>query len=122
MVSQNMTFATQRLGGIGVFDMSVGGSQTAINITAPTLINPRRCILWTVHVIAPGTAGVLTLNDAATLAAANESNQFASINFANLSAGQLIPLKWPMQSGIVLSAVPTGAAINIAYNFGPYGA
>jgi hypothetical protein len=111
--------AGQNLGG---YDQTIGGTQTAINITAPALINPRRCILWTVHIIAPGTAGVLTLNDCATLAAANESNQITSISFANLSAGQLIPLKWPVQSGIVVSAVPTGAAINFAYNFGAYGA
>jgi hypothetical protein len=106
---------------LGVYDESVGGSQTATNVTAPALINPRRCVLWTVHIIAPGTAGILTLNDCATLAAANESNQITSINFANLSAGQLIPLKWPMQNGIVVSAVPTGGVINFAYNFGPYG-
>jgi hypothetical protein len=121
MVSQNQTFATQRLGGIGVYDQSVGGSQTAVGITAPALLNPRRCILYTINVVAPGTAGILTLNDCATLAAANESNQITSISFANLSAGQLIPLKWPVQSGIVVSAVPTGAVLNFAFTYGPYG-
>jgi hypothetical protein len=115
MVSQNMTFATQRLGGIGVFDMSVGGSQTAINITAPALINPRRCILYTINVVAPGNAGNLVINDAASLDAANESNQTLVCPFASLSV--LLPLAWPMQNGIVVSAVPTGAVLNFAYSY-----
>jgi hypothetical protein len=108
---------------LGVYDQTIGGTQTALNITAPTLINPRRCILWTINVVNPGNAGVLTINDAASLEAANESNQMLVFPFASLvAAGPLVKLAWPMQSGIVVSAVPTGAVLNFAFTYGPHGA
>jgi hypothetical protein len=106
--------AGQNFGGS---DQTIGGTQTAINITAPTLINPRRCVLWTVHIIAPGTAGLLTINDAASLDAADDSNVLFSVEFGALTAGQVIPLRWPVTSGIVVSAVPTGASVNIAFSY-----
>jgi hypothetical protein len=108
---------------LGVYDESVGGSQTAINITAPALINPRRCVLWTINVVNPGNAESLVINDVATLDGANESNQMLVFSFASLvAAGPLVKLAWPMQSGIVVSAVPTGAVLNFAFTYGPHGA
>lgn len=107
---------------ISAFDSSIGGTRTANGITAAALINPRRCTLNSMHVVAPGTSGTLTINDAASLDGANESNIIFSHDFSDLTAGQLIPLQWPVQSGIVVSAVPTGGSINLAFTFGPYGA
>jgi hypothetical protein len=107
----------------GVSDQTVGGTQTATNVTAPTLINPRRCILWTINVVNPGNAESLVINDVATLDGANESNQMLVFPFASLvAAGPLVKLAWPMQSGIVVSAVPTGAVLNFAFTYGPHGA
>jgi hypothetical protein len=106
----------------GVYDQTIGGTQTAIGITAPTVINPRRCILYTINVVAPGNAGNLVINDVATLDGANEANQMLVFSFASLvAAGPLVKLAWPMQSGIVVSAVPTGAVLNFAFTYGPYG-
>jgi hypothetical protein len=81
-----------------VFDVSVGGNQTANGITAPAVVNPRRCILFTVNVVAPGTAGVLTINDAASLDDADDSNIIFTRDFSLLTGGQLIRSRGPCRT------------------------
>jgi hypothetical protein len=88
----------------------------AYNITGPTVItppsplNPIKGILG-VSVLTEGTAGELVLNDCATLAQANVSNELIVIPY------QQIPsyLDLPVQNGLVISQVPTGMVLAIAY-------
>lgn len=66
-----------------------------------------------------GSAGVLTLNDCVSLAQASAANQILSVayNDAIFQSGVGIAnaLDWPLANGLVVSAVPTGAVLSIAY-------
>ena len=76
------------------------------SITPPSPLNPITGILG-VSVLSEGTAGQLILNDCATLAQANVSNELIVIPY------QQIPsyLDLPVQNGLVISQVPTEVQI-----------
>jgi hypothetical protein len=59
---------------------------------------------------------LLTLNDAASLAAANSGNTFWSAPLEALSAGMTIALSKTTSSGLVVSAVPPGVGISIDFS------
>lgn len=90
--------------------------QAAYNITAPIAITPSSPLnpitgILGVSVLAEGTAGQLVLNDCATLAQANVSNELIVIPY------QQIPsyLDLPVQNGLVIGQVPTGIVLAVAY-------
>ena len=90
---------------------------TALNITAPAVIKAKPGTVIRVIVNAPGTAGVLTVNDNNLTGASNVAgNQILSIGFANLIAGQEIELKVACLTGITVSAVTTDGLFVITYN------
>jgi hypothetical protein len=91
-----------------------GGNSTALNITAAAVIKALPGTVFRIAVVAPGSAGVLTLNDVATVGAAAAANQIVSIPFGNLVGA--IPLDWPCAAGIVVSSVPTGGQVSIAFS------
>jgi hypothetical protein len=93
-----------------------GGVSSAINITSAQVIKAARGICATLICIAPGSAGSVVLNDCATTGAAAATNEFFSKLFSVLSAGQVIPLKWPCGAGIVISSVPTAGVFSIAFS------
>lgn len=92
-----------------------GGDRTTLNVTAVAVIKPASGTLMRITVIAPGTAGSLTFNDCATTGAATAANEIYTAGFAALSAGQVVTLEWPVSVGIVLSSIPTGGQVSIAY-------
>ncbi|MGO9038181.1 MAG: hypothetical protein ACLQKH_09365 [Steroidobacteraceae bacterium] len=102
--------------------MSTWVEASAYNISAASLVFPvsTRAKLKSYIVQTPGTAGVLTFNDCATLADASAANQIISIPY-NLNAGSgdiwPAPFDWPINSGIVISAVPTGLVLAVSYEF-----
>jgi len=102
---------------MATFDRSVGGNQSALNVTAAAVINPQPCVLYSVIVVNPGTDGTLTLNDTTTVGGASSSNTLVTVPSGSLTAGQQIVLQIPIASGIVVSSMPTGGAINIGYSF-----
>ena len=93
-----------------------GGISSAINITAAQVIKAAPGICATLICVAPGSAGSLVLNDCATTGAAAATNELFSKLFSALSAGQVIPLKWPCGAGIVVSSVPTAGVFSIAFS------
>jgi hypothetical protein len=96
---------------------SMYGLFTALNITAPVVIKAKPGNVMRIIVNAPGTAGVLTINDNNLIGASNVAgNQILSIGFANLFAGQEMVLKFPCLTGITVSAVTTGGLFVITYN------
>jgi hypothetical protein len=113
------TLATSAIGQqrLPAFDLSVGGNQSALNVTSPAVINPRRCILYSLTIINPGSGGTLTLNDAASVGAATSANLLLTMTSASLVAGQSFQLAFPVTTGLVVSSVPTGASINVAYSY-----
>ena len=61
-------------------------------------------------VITAGSAGAWTFNDCATVGAAATANEISSIayNATGLVAGIPLHFDWPLTTGLVCSAVPTG--------------
>jgi hypothetical protein len=97
--------------------------QTAYNITAPQVIapasplNPLTELVGYIVQVA-GTAGNLVFNDCATLAQASIANQILSIPY-NDAIGAIGPgsaLNLPIQTGMVVSAVPTGMVLSVVYS------
>ena len=88
----------------------------AFNISAPGIITPPSPLntvagIEGASVLTQGSAGSWVFNDAATLAAASIANQFASCPFDRFPV-----VDWPVQNGLVISQVPTGAVISVVYN------
>jgi hypothetical protein len=96
--------------------VTTGGKSSALDVTAAAAIKGAAGRLCKISVIAPGSAGSLTLNDAASTGAAAAANEIASIAFGSLTAGQVIALDWPCANGITVSAIPTGGAVSISYS------
>lgn len=96
---------------------------SAYNVSAPALVFlvSTRAKFKSFIVQNPGSAGNLVFNDSATLAGANASNQIASFayNSSLISSSEPwpAPFDWPLQSGLVVSAVPTGMILAVSYEF-----
>jgi hypothetical protein len=83
------------------------------NVSAPTVVAVPARRLGEYIVQTPGSAGVLTFNDCATLAQASPANQVISILYNNAQASE--DIDWPLQNGLVISAVPTGMVLAVTY-------
>src|ERR1700733_8537101 len=93
-----------------------GALFSALNVIAPAVLRSSGGgTLYSVSITTVGSAGNLTFNDCATTGAATAANQIGSWPIANLSVGQVITLKWPCANGIVVSSVPTGGSVSVAY-------
>ena len=103
-----------------VVAMNPGGTQTAMGVTAPglikTFVTPGfASVLYRIIVVQPGTSGLLTANDSATIAGSNASNTLISAPYSILTQGQVIPILATCLSGIMLSSVPTGGVFTVTY-------
>ena len=87
----------------------------AFNISAPTVITPPPLNPITgivgIDVQTEGSAGSLVLNDCASLAGASIENQIAVIPYQQMGAA----IDFPLENGLVISAMPTGAVISVLY-------
>jgi len=99
----------------GIPDVYTGGGSSALGVTAATVVKAGPGAIARLIVIAPGSAGALTLNDTASLASASATNEVYSAPYTALTSGQIITLEWPCGTGIALSAVPTGAQLSVSY-------
>lgn len=91
--------------------VSEGGYQSALNITAASVVKASPGRLCKIVVIAPGTtSGTLTINDLTTTTGGAAGNEIFSIGYAAMSAGQVIVLDWPCLTGIAVTAVPGGGS------------
>jgi len=73
-----------------------------------------RCVQ--VMVVTPGTAGSLTLNNCATVGAATGGNQIITYLASGMFAGQIIDVNFTCDTGIVVSAMPTGGQFTVVYS------
>jgi hypothetical protein len=94
-----------------------GGSSSALQVNATGVIKGSAGRLAKLLVQTPGSAGNIVLNDAATVAGANASNQILSLAFNAVTdvAGGVISLDWPCANGIVVSAITTGGVFAVSY-------
>jgi uncharacterized membrane protein len=107
----------------GVQVVAVGGLNTAQNLTAAAVIKASPGRLARIVIINAGTTGGgFVINNATTTTggAITAANQVLNLpyNATNCYAGSVINLDIPCNSGIVLSAVPTGGSpqIVVTYN------
>jgi hypothetical protein len=70
--------------------------------------------LVSIIVVAPGSAGNLTLNDCTTTGAAAAGNQILSVAFGALTAGQVITVLYPYKLGVTVSAITTGGSFHVS--------
>jgi hypothetical protein len=85
-------------------------------IAPPSPLNPMLGVVgfW---VQTPGSAGVLTLNDCTTLAAASIANQILTLSYQDAAIGNM-PLPggdMPLTNGLVISAMPNGMVLTVVY-------
>ena len=97
--------------------VTTGGLKSVLNVTAAAVIKAGAGRAVRVVVIAPGSAGSLTLNDCATTGAATTANEIYTIGYAALSVGQVITLDWPCATGFVVSAVPSAGSPQFAISY-----
>ena len=69
----------------------------------------------TITITGTASAGSLTINDCATTGAAAAANQVVSIPSTSLTSPVLFLGGFVTTTGIVISAVPTGATVGIAF-------
>jgi len=69
-----------------------------------------------VMVVTPGTTGSLTLNNCATVGAATGGNQIISYLASGMFPGQIIDVGFTCDTGIVVSAMPTGGQFTVVYS------
>lgn len=93
-----------------------GGVSAALDITEATVLKPEPGILCTISVLAAGTSGTLTVNDAASTGGAQTANAIYSCAYDELPADGVIPLNWPCSTGITVSSVPSGAQVAVSYS------
>lgn len=96
---------------------SPAGQKTAFNVAATKVIKaPGPGTVFTIRVITAPSASALTLNDCALVADAALANELASIPFGLLTAGALIQVQAPFQTGLVVSSIGTGGVYTISYS------
>lgn len=100
----------------GALTVTDGGLKSVLDVTAAAVIKASPGRLAKIMIVAPGTGGVLTINDCASVGAAATANEILTIAFGSLTVGQVIEFDWPCAVGIVVSAVPSGGSqISVSY-------
>jgi hypothetical protein len=99
-------------------------NQTINGITAPQVIapaSPFNPVMTLVGYIqqTPGSAGNLTFNDCATVEGASIENQILSVPYTNtgvatIGFGNTVDI--PVETGLVISSVPTGMVLSVEFS------
>jgi hypothetical protein len=101
----------------GVSQLLAQGLKSALNLTAATVVKTGAGRLVKISVISGGTTGgAFAFNDCATTGAATAANQIFTLPFG-ATAGSVYVLDVPVVNGLVLSAVPTAGAPQLAISY-----
>jgi hypothetical protein len=92
-----------------------GGLYAALNVTTAQALSTSQSILCAILIVAPGSAGSLTINDCATTGAASAANTIFTALYTSLTVGQVIVLNWPCGTGLTVSAIPTAGQISMSF-------
>ena len=97
--------------------VSTGDTKSTLAVAAASIIKatPGRLARIIINGVV-GTGGALTLNDCATVGAAAAGNVVYT-TVGTIPVGTVVNLDWPFQTGIVVSAVPTGGTVSIAISW-----
>ena len=88
-------------------------AELSSNITGTKVVKGSPGKMIRLLVAEPGSGGSLTLNNCATVGAANAGNQV--ISYQQLFAGQIINIGFVCDTGIVCSAITTGFQGTLIY-------
>jgi len=93
------------------------GTNSALNVTAATLVKGSTGRLSTICINTVGSAGTLNVYDSATTAGASASNLMYSLayNAATAVAGAVFFLDIPFQNGLVVTPA-TGQVVSVAFS------
>lgn len=93
------------------------GKLSALNVTAASVVKAGAGRVARVVVLGVvGTGGALTINDCATTGAATTANQIFTAA-GTVAVGTILQLDFPVTTGIVVSAVPTGGTPQFAISY-----
>jgi len=94
-----------------------GGSLSVLNVTAVGNVVARKAKLRKIVVVAAGSTNPLDVYDTAAPAQDAAGTHVASIPAAQLTAGAVITLDWPCQSGITFGGTwPSGLIASVSYD------
>jgi hypothetical protein len=93
-----------------ILAVTIGGIRSALNLTGASVIKATPGRLNKLIIIDGGTGGAFILNDWASIDTAGAANTIFVLP-SGATPGTVIDLDWPMTTGIVLSAVPSGTPI-----------
>ncbi len=104
----------QRLDAENALQVANGGISSALNLTAgANLVKASAGRICRLVINVAGTAGRLSVYDAATTGAVAASNLvWTAVDTTSL--GSVIELQWPCQNGIVVT-VPTTGVVSVSY-------
>jgi hypothetical protein len=103
-------------GPVPVYIQRPGGVSSALDVTTTKVVKSSPGVLVRVVVVAPGSAGTLTINDNNSTSSGNSAaNEIYTIAYTGLAVGQVIWLNWPCVTGITISAIPTAAQLSVSY-------
>lgn len=91
-----------------------GGSQSALNVSAPTVVKATPGTLVRITVLTAATAGTFGAYDAATTGSAATANAIVQYASGYPAVGSVIYLQWPCNTGIVVNP-GTGGAVSVAF-------
>ena len=94
------------------------GKLSALNVTAAAVVKAGAGRVARVVVLGVvGTGGALTINDCATTGTATTANQIFTAPFGSVTPGTIFLIDFPVTTGIVVSAVPTGGTPQFAISY-----
>lgn len=88
-----------------------GGLSATLNITSGTAVKTSAGRVRKISVLAPGSAGAFTVADAAAVSGIAASNTIWTAPFSGTSAGAVIALDAPTQTGIAVQVASGGTAV-----------
>ena len=91
------------------------GATANTRVTTTGVVKASAGTACNLKVVAPGSAGMLTVNNAATVDGATQGNEVLNISAAALIPGQLVPINTSCNAGVVVSSVPSGGVYILAY-------
>lgn len=91
-----------------------GGSLSALNVTAATVIKARPGTVYRVVVLTVATAGTFGVYDTTTTGGAATANAVFQETSSYPAAGTVLYLEFPCANGIVVNP-GTGGAVSVSY-------
>jgi hypothetical protein len=101
---------------IPVIQFQPEGDQSALNVTAASVIKASKGTLCRIIPVVVGSAGNITISDSTSASGNTVANEVITIPVGSLAIGVPVVINWPCANGIALSAIPTGGQYSFSFN------